>query len=225
MGLKRMSWCWCYIVLGLGVAMSWAGSQTDEPDEPAERKSNESTVRDRANAVSPDSGAAEKGDEEAIPRLSLEAARDRARLMHDIYAATLDAIHHRYFHGDRAVVPARAMEDVFRDMEWRTNTKSRWIGASFAPMSITHEPKTDFEKVAAHKIARGEEAVETIEEGYYRRAGSISLNQGCVSCHGGLFAANSTTPKFAGLIISIPVDKQARLEADDASSGRQKALQ
>lgn len=39
--------------------------------------------------------------------LSIEVARDRARVMHDIYAATLDVLHHRYFHRDRSIIPAR----------------------------------------------------------------------------------------------------------------------
>src|SRR5690606_30997978 len=36
------------------------------------------------------------------------AARQRAELMHAIYAETLHVMHERYFHGSRAIVPARA---------------------------------------------------------------------------------------------------------------------
>jgi hypothetical protein len=103
--------------------------------------------------------------------------------------------------------------DVFRGVERETHVQARWISASFAPMSLGHEPRTDFEKEAARKIAKREKKVETIEEGYYRRAGSISLHGGCVSCHGGAFANQSTSPKFAGLIISIPVEASAQLES------------
>lgn len=166
-------------------------------------------------AFGDDPGSVDKGEEpeREIPRVSLDVARDRAALMHDVYVATLDAMHHRYFHGDRTVVPARAMEDVFRDLAFERQIESKWISASFSPMSIDHEPETEFEKQAARKLAKGEESVEVVEAGYYRRAGSISLNQGCVSCHSGLFASASTTPKFAGLIISIPVSSEAALPA------------
>ncbi len=152
-----------------------------------------------------------------IPRVSLELARDRARLMHDIYSATLDAMHHRYFHGDRAVVPARAMEDVFKDIERRNYCQTRWISASFNAMSVNHDPQTEFEKQAARRIAKGEEVVEVIEDGYYRRAGSIPLTGGCVSCHAGFFANTPPTSKFAGLIVSIPVDERSQLVIEPGS--------
>lgn len=159
--------------------------------------------------------AADPPPKNVPPPLSLSAARERTALLHDVYSATLDVVHDRYFHGDRAVIPARALEDVFKEIERKNHTQARWISASFAPMSITHEPKTEFEKQAARRLAKGEEFVETIEDGFYRRAGQISLSGGCVSCHGGLFAASSPSAKFAGLILSVPVDPQAKLPQAD----------
>lgn len=146
-----------------------------------------------------------------IPRVALATARDRAELMHTVHLESLAAMHHRYFHGERAIVPARVMEDVFAGLEKQTHMKAHWISASLSPMSVNHEPKTDFEKRAARQLAKGVAFVETIEDGYYRRAGSVSLSGGCVSCHAGLFASTSTTPKFAGLVISIPVPPDTRL--------------
>lgn len=154
-----------------------------------------------------------------IPRVSLAIARDRAELLQTTHLETLTAMHHRYFHGERAIVPARVMEDVFASLEKQTHVKTHWISASLSPMSINHEPKTDFEKRAASQLAKGTAFVETIENGYYRRAGSVPLGGGCTSCHAGLFASTSTTPKFAGLIISIPVQPDTRLpDAMPASS-------
>ena len=153
--------------------------------------------------------------ENDLPRVSLEVARDRAKVMHDLYSATLDTMHHHYFHIDRATLPARAMEDLFKDIQRKQHSQARWISASFKPMSIDHKPNTEFEKEAARKIAKGEECVETIEEGYYRRAGSISLNHGCISCHSGTFGGTSTAKKFAGLVISIPVVENARVNTQD----------
>ncbi|MDP1798983.1 MAG: DUF3365 domain-containing protein [Planctomycetaceae bacterium] len=157
--------------------------------------------------------AKETGSSDSVVRHSLEEARNRAELMHDIYLATLDSMHRRYFHGERAIVPARVMEDIFSRIEKQHQLQARWISASLSPMSINHEPKTPFEKQAAQKIAKGDEVVETIEDGYYRRAGSVALSGGCVSCHAGLFATTSTTPKFAGLILSIPVTAESKLPA------------
>ena len=138
-------------------------------------------------------------------RVSVEVARDRAKLMHDIYSATLDAIHHRYFHREKAVIPARAMEDIFAEMKLQSKSEARWIAVNLRAMSIDHEPETEFEKNAAREIASGKTEFETIEDGYYRRAGVIPLTGGCISCHEGSFKEPSKLPKYAGLVISIPI--------------------
>ncbi|MBL8828475.1 MAG: DUF3365 domain-containing protein [Planctomycetaceae bacterium] len=138
-------------------------------------------------------------------RVALDVARDRAKLMHEIYVATMDVMHERYFHGERAFVPARAMEDVFAQMNRQSQVEARWISVNVRAMSVNHEPKTPFEKRAAEEIAAGKESIDEIEGGFYRRAGAIPLADGCVNCHGGFFRESSKTPKFAGLVISVPV--------------------
>lgn len=136
-------------------------------------------------------------------------ARDRARLMHDVYAATLHVMHERYFHGERAMVPARALEDVFTEIKRQSRTDARWIAVNLKAMSINHEPKSDFEKSAAKAIAEGKSELEVVEDGYYRRAGAIPLADGCISCHAGLFKEASKTPKFAALVISVPLSSDS----------------
>lgn len=152
--------------------------------------------------------AAEDTDhvDERDSRKSQKLARDRAKILHEVYAATLEVMHQRYFHGDTAVVPARALEDVFSEMQRTANVEARWISVNLKPMSIKHEPRTRFEKRAAAAIADGKGHLEVVEDGYYRRAGAIPLSSGCVTCHSGFFRAQSKTPKFAGLVISIPLD-------------------
>lgn len=146
-------------------------------------------------------------------RVSVEVARDRAKLMHDIYAATLDVMHHRYFHREKSVVPARAMEDVFDEMKLNSKSEARWIAVNLRAMSIDHEPETDFEKHAVREIVAGKSDVETIEGGYLRRATVIPLHDGCISCHEGTFRQPTKTPKFAGLVISIPVAEETQAAA------------
>src|SRR6478735_159167 len=82
-------------------------------------------------------------DDEAtgsIPRVSVVVARDRAKLLHDVYAATLHVMHDHYFNDERATVPARALEDAFASMADESNIKARWISVNTKPMSIRHEP-------------------------------------------------------------------------------------
>lgn len=150
-----------------------------------------------------ESGAAEKAKDDK--RVSLATARDRAKLLHGVYSATLDSIHHHYFRRERAVLPARAMEDVFAEVDRQSNVKSRWIAVNTPAMSINHEPETDFEKKAAAELGDGKAAYERVEKGWYHRAGAIPLGAGCVGCHTKFGATNDKTPRFSGLVISIPV--------------------
>ena len=72
-------------------------------------------------------------------------------------------------------------------------------------MTVDHEPKTAFEKRAAAAIASGKDVYEQVEDGVYRRAGAIPLGTGCVSCHTRSLTTPDKTPRFAGLVISVPV--------------------
>lgn len=155
-------------------------------------------------AATPDAPASE-AQNRVTARVPLAVARDRAKLMHDIYTTTLDVMHDRYFHADRAVVPARAMEDVFSAMEDQTGSKANWISVNLKAMSINHEPQTEFEKRAAREFVAGGTEIEVIEDGFYRRAGAVPMTGGCLSCHAGFFNQPSKVPKYAGLVISIPI--------------------
>ena len=143
-------------------------------------------------------------DDSAKP-VTVAEARARAQLMHNIYAATLDSMHHHFFRRERSVLPARAMEDVFADVDRQTNIKSAWIAVNTKAMSIQHEPKNDFEKQAAKALAAGKGEFELVEKGYYHRAGAIPLGAGCVNCHTGFFSKTPQSQRFAGLVISMPV--------------------
>jgi len=77
-------------------------------------------------------------------------------------------------------------------------------------MSFNHEPQSDFEKRAAREITNGKSEVEVVEAGFYRRVVAIPLVGGCPSCHEGFFKPSGKAPKFAALVISIPVKNAAK---------------
>jgi hypothetical protein len=108
------------------------------------------------------------------------------------------------------------MEDVFSEINRQSKAEARWIAVNATAMSIDHEPESEFEKRAVREIISGKSEYEAVEDGYYLRAGAISLGGGCMSCHGGFFRAPSTGKKFAGLVISIPI-KQQRADSDVAN--------
>lgn len=139
---------------------------------------------------------------------SVAVAREKAKLMHDIYAATLETMHHHFFRNNRAVLPARALEDVFDEMESKSKVKAKWISVNTRAMSVNHEPASDFEKKASAALAAGKGDFEVVEDGYYRRAAPIPLGGGCVRCHTGFFAGAPKSPRIAGLVISVPVKRK-----------------
>jgi len=148
-------------------------------------------------------GPAEKPD--GTKGISVAEARERAKLMHEIHFATLEALHQHYFQRERAVLPARAMDDVFAAINKQTKIKTRWIAVNTPAMSIDHKPETKFEQDAAAELALGKPAFDRVEKGYYHRVGVIPLGPGCVTCHTRLGAPATKLPRVAGLVISIPV--------------------
>ncbi|MFM2096335.1 MAG: hypothetical protein RIS70_3459 [Planctomycetota bacterium] len=166
-----------------------AGAASDEPP---------------ARSANPDDMSSPSADRHAMP---VESAREQAKLLHTVYAATLDVMHERYFHSERAPVPARAMEDVFAQLARERHIEARWIGVNARTMSLPHEPKDDFERSAAEALRSGKREHESVDGGFYRRAAPIPLGAGCLVCHGN-FGMETKSPRFAGLVIKVPVKEQ-----------------
>jgi hypothetical protein len=97
---------------------------------------------------------------------------------------------------------------VFAEIDKQSKMKSRWIAVNTPAMSINHEPETAFEKKAAAAIADGKTEFESVEKGFYLRVGAIPLGTGCVGCHMKFATTTDKTPRFAGLVISIPVNDE-----------------
>ncbi|WZO96608.1 DUF3365 domain-containing protein [Isosphaeraceae bacterium EP7] len=140
--------------------------------------------------------------------ITVEQARDRAKLMHTIYASTLEALHHHYFRKGNSILPARAMEDVFDELAEQSKIQSRWIAVTTKAMSLDHQAESDFELEAVRQIASGKGEFERVEKDYYQRAGAIPLTAGCVGCHAGFSVRQTKSPNFAGLVIRIPLNSK-----------------
>lgn len=186
------------IVTSGALCLGIAQSQDAKPTEPAKTPAETPVTADKSR--------------EETPRATVTAAREQAKLMHNIYETTMDVMHRRYFRADRSVLPARAMEDVFNEIGRSTNAKANWISVNTKAMSINHEPATEFEKQAAREIAAGKESFELVENGVYQRAGRIPLGGSCINCHSNSFLppSNFKSPRFAGLVIRIPIEEESR---------------
>ena len=139
----------------------------------------------------------------AAKPLPIEQARQRLRMVHDIYETTLLAMHRHYFvPGKEKVIPSRAMEDVFYRMNKRWGIQARWLAVSAQAMNIDHKPRNAFEKAAVRALIREKPSHEEVKQGTYRRAGPIILFANCIRCH-----TSQRRKPIAGLILSIPVKK------------------
>lgn len=136
--------------------------------------------------------------------LSVNAAREQARLLHDALHSTLLIVHRKYYREDEKLpIPSSVLDDVFEEMQRTRNIKFRWISVNAEAMNIDHEPKTAFEKQAAEALSSGKKEFEQVEKGIYRHVGTIKLPSQCLKCH--MPNRRSTATRFAGLIISLPV--------------------
>jgi hypothetical protein len=141
------------------------------------------------------------------PRPSVEEARGRARLLHETMHATLQYVHHEYYREDEGLaIPAATLKSVFRELARRQNVGLRWLAVNAKPMNVDHTPKDDFEKRAVQALASGKEEYELAENGVYRHVGVITLASECLKCH--LPNRTSTQDRAAGLVITIPLEKQ-----------------
>jgi cytochrome c553 len=185
------------------------GSYMSQAQPPAGEK--KPRARKRADASVP----ADSKD-----RVSLDAARDKAAQLHSIFESTLHAMHRNYFHREkeRNPVPARAMQEIFSDLGRESHIDVRWISANTKAMSLDNEPQDEFERLAAKAISAGKDSFDRVENGSYRRAGAIVLGGSCITCHAAsTFGPPPTTPRYAGLVISLPVvgDENAAFRKSD----------
>lgn len=186
-----------YLALVAGVAFATGGLSGQEAGR-------------SQSAAAPTEKAAPAAPANAHFESAVAAARERAKLLHDVYSTTLDVMHHHYFRRDGPVLPARAMEDVFEEMAGLSGGYANWISVNTKAMSINHEPSTEFEKKAAAALAAGKGEYEFIGKAVYRRAAVIPLRSSCVGCHTKMFSNLPDTPRFAGLVISIPLNAEKK---------------
>ncbi|GAB4155474.1 MAG: hypothetical protein Tsb009_32280 [Planctomycetaceae bacterium] len=187
------------LLLGIGF---WAIS----PDDSLSAQHGKSTKQ--SSSEKGKSRQKQNRNKEAVNRVSVEVARERAKLLHEIYADMLQVLHRNYFREktDRTVVPSKSLEDVFHSMKYRSKIEARWIAVNANAMHLDHKPKDTFEKEAARALASGKKSFERVEQGVFRRAGPIPLFNDCLKCHA-IIRSRNPRPRLAGLIINIPVKK------------------
>lgn len=136
----------------------------------------------------------------------VEEARERAKILHEIFHGTLQVIHRDYFRDDEGLkIPSRSMEDVFAQLAEKFGIQAKWIAVDLKAMSVHNEPITDFEKEAARELQAGKSEFETVTADRFHYAAKIQLSAHCLSCHASRRANNDE--RSAGLVLSLPLSQ------------------
>lgn len=139
-----------------------------------------------------------------ITRVTVEAARRQAEILHTAVHSTLQVVHHRYYREDEGLpIVAATLREVFADLESEENVSLRWLTVEGQVMNTEHRAQNQFDLDAVEALSSGDTAFEQVEDGFYRRAGAITLTNQCLKCH--VPDRTSTEDRTAGLIIAIPV--------------------
>lgn len=138
---------------------------------------------------------------------TVEEARVRAKILHEVFGGALHVMHRDYFREDqRLKLPSKSLEDVFAAMAKTHQVKLRWLAVNANAMNVDHKPQNEFEKQAVKAITSGKDEYEFATEKLFHYAGSITLSASCVKCH--VRRRTSNDQKKAALVISIPLQEQ-----------------
>jgi len=114
----------------------------------------------------------------AIPKdlPTVAEARRQAKILHTAMHSTLQIVHHRYYQEDQSMpLPAATLKDVFAELEEEEGINLRWLAVDGKAMNVTHEPQNTFEIQAVKALKSGIDGFELIDDGVYRRVGTIQL--------------------------------------------------
>ena len=120
----------------------------------------------------------------AAPPVSVDEARGRARLLHEVVRGSLQVMHRDFFDpDDRDRIPSSSLEDMFEAVEATHQVKLKWLGVNAKVMDVDHKAKDEFEKQAVAALSSGKREHESVEDGSFRFVGAIRLHNSCLKCH------------------------------------------
>jgi Protein of unknown function (DUF3365) len=161
----------------------------------------------RSHSQAPHGRPAPPGPAAAIAP-SEDEARVRAQLLHAAFRGALEIMHRDFFRkGDSKAIPSESLTDVFKAMGGEWGVTIRWLASEATIMNVDNKAQDAFEVRALKSITGGEKEVSTVENGSFRYAGAIVLENQCLKCH--VPDRTSLEDRFAALEICMPVKRSA----------------
>ncbi|MCA9127127.1 MAG: DUF3365 domain-containing protein [Planctomycetales bacterium] len=145
-----------------------------------------------------------KSQIEISPPSTLEEARSRAKLLHEMVRGALQIMHRDFFDEEDAhAIPSASLEDVFHEMGKSYDVQMKWLTVNTDLVNVDHQAKSAFEKAAVKELAAGKQMAEKIEERSYQYAGAIRLGSQCLKCH--VQRRTSNEDRTAGVVITMSI--------------------
>ncbi len=150
------------------------------------------------------SGEPEAPAKTVEPAPTTAEARSRARLLHTTLHGTLSVMHRDFFRkGDSRAIPSASLKDVFKQIAEEHGVTVRWLATEETVMNVDNLATDPWQQEALRAIQEGKDSAETTENGRYRFAGAIPLQNQCLKCH--VATRTSLEDRFAALEISLPL--------------------
>ncbi len=125
---------------------------------------------------------------ESVMYEKLDHAREKVRLLDDVYKTYIVLITEEYV-DDPAVLSAAALSKrVFESMNKKGWYRTRLLDATGSPFNPDNNPRDEFEREAIKAMHSGNDYFEKIEKiggkDYLRAATSVhAVMKGCIACH------------------------------------------
>lgn len=135
---------------------------------------------------------------------TVNEARGRAQLLHEMIHGSLQVMHRDFFREDEGLqIPSRSLDDVFLELARIHHVKVRWLAVDAEPMSVDHKPKDDFENNAVKALKSGKPDFDAVEGDSFRFAGLIRLPSQCLKCH--VPRRTNNKERAAAVAITMPL--------------------
>ena len=144
-------------------------------------------------------------------RVSVDEARGRAKLLHEVIRGALQVVHRDFFDPDnRDRIPSASLEDMFEVVKEEQGVGLKWLGVNAKIMDADHKAEGEFETKAVAALAGGAPEFEAVEGDRFRYVGPIRLHNTCLKCH--VPHRTSLETRLAGLSITVPIERDGGAE-------------
>ena len=120
----------------------------------------------------------------SAPLPTLTEARQRVRMMDDIYVTGVLATHKMYVRDPGTPAAVTWAKQVFRGVRGKGWPEARILNGADRPLNPENDPTDAFEREAVAAFRAGKRSVERVEGGTLRYATPIHVvDESCIQCH------------------------------------------